>query len=132
MFYGKISLKVDVFDVFIPHHKCQVKPHSFPWFSAVCASAIVHRNHFFRLHHQNKSSESKVKFIQGSNHCKRVLEAARLAYASKTKESITSQKIGFRETWLFCRIADSVLNKGKSAIPPLFDSPDPEASSAFH
>ena len=34
-------------DVYIPHLKCQVKPHSSPWFSAACAAAIVHRNHFF-------------------------------------------------------------------------------------
>ena len=34
-------------DVYIPHRKYQVKPHSFPWFSAACAAAIVHRNHFF-------------------------------------------------------------------------------------
>ena len=37
-------------DVSIPHRKYQVKPHSSPWFSAACAAAIVHRNHFFRLH----------------------------------------------------------------------------------
>ena len=36
-------------DVYIPHHKYQVKPHSSPWFSATCAAAIAHRNHFFRL-----------------------------------------------------------------------------------
>ena len=76
-------------DVYIPHRKYQVKPHSSPWFSAACAAAIVHRNHFFRLYQQNKSSESKVKFRQASNCCKRVLEAAKLAYATKTKESIT-------------------------------------------
>ena len=34
-------------DVYIPHHKYQVKPYSFQWFSAACAAAIVHRNHFF-------------------------------------------------------------------------------------
>ena len=34
-------------DVYILHRKYQVKPHSFPWFSAACAAAIVHRNHFF-------------------------------------------------------------------------------------
>ena len=33
-------------DVYIPHRKYQVKPHSSPWFSAACAAAIVHRNHF--------------------------------------------------------------------------------------
>ena len=71
-------------DVYIPHCKYQVKPHSYPWFSAVCAAAIVHRNlFFFHLYQQNKSSESKVKFRQASNHCKRVLEAAKLEYATK-------------------------------------------------
>ena len=83
-------------DVYIPHRKYQVKPHSSPWFSAACAAAIVHRNHFFHLYQQSKSSDSKVKFRQASNHCKRVLEAAKLAYATKTKESITSQKLGSR------------------------------------
>ena len=34
-------------DVYIPHRKYQVKSHSSPWFSASCAAAIVHRNHFF-------------------------------------------------------------------------------------
>ena len=58
-----------------------------------------------RLYQQNKSSESKVKFRQASNHCKRVLEAAKLP--TKTKESITSQKLGSRDFW---RIANSVLN----------------------
>ena len=33
-------------DVYIPHLKYKVKPHSSPWFSAACAAAIVHRNHF--------------------------------------------------------------------------------------
>ena len=108
-------------DVYIPHRKYQVKPHSSPWFSAACAAAIVHRNHFFCLHQQNKSSESKVKLRQASNHRKRVLEAAKLAYTTKTKESITSQKLGCRD---FCLIANSVLNKGKSAIPPLFNGPE--------
>ena len=114
-------------DAYIPHRKYQVKPHSSPWFSAACAAAIVHRNHFFRLYQQNKSSESKVKFRQASNHCKRVLEAAKLAYATKTKESITSQKLGSGDFW---RIANSVLNKGKSAIPPLFNGPEVLSSAS--
>ena len=49
-------------DVYIPHCKYQVKPHSSPWFSAACAAALVHRNHFFCMYQQNKSSESKVEF----------------------------------------------------------------------
>ena len=34
-------------NVYIPHRKYQVKHHLSPWFSAACAAAIVHRNHFF-------------------------------------------------------------------------------------
>ena len=83
-----------------------------------CTTAIAHRNHFFRLYQKDKSSDSKEKFRQASNRCKRVLEAARLAYANKTKETITFQKIG---SWDFWQIANSVLNKGKPGIPPLFN-----------
>ena len=72
-------------DVYIPHRKYQVKPLSSSWFSAACAAAIVHRNHFFHLYQQNKSSESKVKFRQASNCCKRVLEAANLHMLLKQK-----------------------------------------------
>ena len=114
-------------DAYIPHGKFQVTPHSSPWFSAVCAAPIVHRNHSFCLYEQNKSPESKVKFRQASNRCKRVLEAAKLAYANKTKESITSQKLGSRDFW---RIANSVLNKGKSSIPPLFNGPEVLSSAS--
>ena len=108
-------------DVIIPHRKYQVKPHSSPWFSAACAAAIVHRNPFFCLYQQNKSFESKTKFRQASNRCKRVLETAKLAYTTKTKEAITSQKLGSRD---FRQIANSVLNKAKSVIPPLFNGPE--------
>ena len=31
-------------DVYIPHIKYQVKPHSSPWFLAACAAAVAHRN----------------------------------------------------------------------------------------
>ena len=48
---------------------------------------------FFCLYQKDKSSDSKVKFRQASNCYKKVLEAAKLAYANKTKESITSQKL---------------------------------------
>ena len=114
-------------DVYIPHRKYQVKSHSSPWFSAACAAAIVHRNHFFRLYQREKSFDSKVKFRQASNRCKIFLEAAKLAHANKTKESITSQKLGSLDFW---RIANSVLNKGKSAIPPLFNEPEVLSSAS--
>ena len=109
-------------DVYIPHCKYQVIQASLiSMVFSSCAAAIVHRSHFFRLHQKSKSSESKIKFRQGSNCCKRDLEAAKLAYANKTKDSITSNKLG---SWDFWQIANSVLNKGKSAIPPLFNSLD--------
>ena len=76
------------------------------------------------MYQQNKSSESKVRFSQASNHHKRVPEATKLAYANKTKESITSQKHGKHGSQDFWRIANSVLNKGKSAIPPSFNDPE--------
>ena len=51
----------------------------------------------------------------------------KLTYANKTKESITSQKFGSRDFW---RIANSVLNKVKSAIPPLFNGPEVLSSTS--
>ena len=53
--------------------------------------------------------------------CKRILEAAKLAYSNNTKESITSQKRGSQDFW---QIANSILKKFKSAIPPLFSGPE--------
>ena len=100
-------------DVYIPHRKYQVKPHTSPWFSAACATTILHRNHFFCLCQKDKSN-SKIKFRQTSNCCKRALEAAKLA-----KQSITSQNFGSQDIW---QVANSVLNKYKSAIPPLLNN----------
>ena len=87
---------------------------------------MVYRNHFFRLYQQNKSFESKVKFRQAHNRCKRVLEAAKLGYAKKTKESITSQKLGSCDFWQTA----IVLNKGKSATPPIFNGPEKLSSAS--
>ena len=81
-------------DVYIPHRKYQVNLHSSPLFSAACAAAIVHR--------------------------KRVLEASKLAYAKKTKESIASQKLRSRDFW---RIANSVLSEDKYAITSSVEGP---------
>ena len=80
-------------DVYVPHCKYQVKPHSSLWFSAACVAAIVYKNNFFRFYQQNKSFESKVKFGQAGTHCKRVLEAAKLEYATKARV------YHFPETW---------------------------------
>ena len=68
-------------------------------FSAAYVAAIIYRNHFFHLYQKDKSSDYKVKFRQVSNPCETVLEAAKLAYANKTKGSITSQKLGSHDFW---------------------------------
>ena len=101
-----VQVAIDIY-IYILHRKYQINPHSSPCVLAACAAAIVHRNHFFSLHHLNKSSEFKVKFKQASDNCKRVLEAAKLAYYTKTKQSITFQKLGSRDFW---RIANNLLN----------------------
>ena len=62
-----------------------------------CTASIVHRNHFFFVCIDR--FESKVKFRQARNHWRRVLEAAKCAYANKTRESITSQKLGYGDFW---------------------------------
>ena len=114
-------------DVYIPHRKYQVKPHSSPWFSAACAAAIVHRNHFFRLYTKEKnllilreSSDRLVIVAKGFS------KLPNLQMLIK-QEPITSQKLGSRNFW---RIAKSVLNKGKSAIPPLFNGPEVFSSAS--
>ena len=76
---------------------------------------------FFCLYQKDKSSDFKVKFRQASKRYKMVIETAKLAYANKTKESITFQKLDSRDFW---QIAISVLNKGKSPIPLLFNGPE--------
>ena len=43
------------------------------------------------------------------------------------QESITFQKLGSQDFW---RIANSVHNKGKSAIPPLFNGPEVLSSAS--
>ena len=105
---------------------CETRKNSFYFtLKALFFLKIIKFN--FSDNQPNKSSESKVKFRQASNRCKRVLEAAKLAYATKTKESITSQKLGSRDFW---RIGDSVFNKGRSAIPPLFNRPEVLSSAS--
>ena len=79
------------------------------------------------MHQQNKSSDSKVKFKQSSNRCKKVLEAAKIAYVTKIQKSITSQKLG---SWDILRISNSVLNKSKSAISPLSNGPEVLSSAS--
>ena len=84
-------------------------------FSCLCSCQFIEVTFFVCA---NRENLLKLKFRQASNRCKKVLEAAKSAYANKTKESITFQKLGSRDFW---RIANSVLTKSKSALPPLFN-----------
>ena len=95
----------------IPFCIYRFKPYSSSWFSVTsAAAAIVHRNQFFHLYQQCILFESKLKFRQARNHCKR---AGKLAYGNKI-------------IWLLGLLANcySVLSNGKSTIPPQFNSPE--------
>ena len=63
-------------------------------FVAASAADIAHKNQLLCLKQQNKSCTSKVNFRQGSDLCKKFIEAAKINYANK--------KTGFhfQETWL--------------------------------
>ena len=58
-------------DVYIPHRKYQVKPHSSPWFSAACAAAMFMEITFFvrtkriNLLILKQSSDRLVLFAKG-------------------------------------------------------------------
>ena len=100
MFHGRISLNsvlllllvnfVSGFRLELMYISLIVSIRSSPRFSDTCDVAIFHRNHLFHLYQQNKSSKSIVKFKQASIRCTIVLEAAKLPYATKTEEFITS------------------------------------------
>ena len=108
--YARVQVGIDVY---ILHRKYQAKPHSSPWFSAACAAAIAHRNHFFRLYQHNKSFGSKLKFRRLVIVAKGFLKLMLI----KQKSLSFPKKPGPREFW---RIANSIFNKGKSAVLLLF------------
>ena len=84
-------------DVYIPYRKYQALSSQASLISMVfscfycCHSS--YKSLFSFVHQKDKSSDSKVKFRQASNHCKRVLEGTKLAYANKTRVCY------FPETW---------------------------------
>jgi len=113
-------------DAFIPSRKFNAKPHSSPWFSPACAAAICHRNYYFHRFHQNNSEENKRLFTTARNNCKRIIYSAKSDYEAKINDRLKSQRLGSRDFW---RIYNSVINKGKSSIPPLFNGPEVLTSS---
>ena len=85
-----------VIDVYIPHRKCQVKPHSSPSFSAACTAALVHRNHFSRLHQKDKSSEYKVSSYRILIATKGFLELPNLHMLIKQKSPSFPRNLALR------------------------------------
>ena len=108
-------------EIYIPSRTYQIKAHSQPWYTPACAAAIAHRNHFFKKYHLLGTLDSKRLFREARNRCKRVLEDAKQQYANSVACSISTQRLGSRDFW---RIANSVLNRNKSSIPPLFHGPE--------
>ena len=101
---------------FIPHRRYQVKPHSVPWYSPDCSAAIATRNHHFHRKRSNPSVSNLASFRRARKDCSKVLKSAKTRYSESTKSKITDQSLGSKDFW---RILNSVLNRGKSSIPPL-------------
>ena len=104
------------FYVYILHSRYQINSHSSPRLLVACATATVHSNHFFvctnRINFLNLRSNSG-RLVIVTNW---FLKLKKLVYTDEAKESFTSQKRNSRDFW---RIANNVLNKSKSDIPPL-------------
>ena len=90
-----------------------------PWFT-LCVTAIAHHNHYFHQYHENVTPGNKKLFCDSCNHSKRVLKDARSNY-DETTCHVASQLIRSCDFW---RICNSILNRGKSIIPPLFNGPE--------
>ena len=106
----KIGMKV-----YIPSRSFQQAPHSQPWFTAECATAICQRNFYFHKN-QRQDYRNLVLFKAAFRRCKRTFDLARDRYAKQTRESISSQKLGSKDFW---RICNSVLRRNKSCLPSL-------------
>ena len=78
--------------VYIPRHcKYQIKPHWTPWFSAACAAAIGHINHFSHLYQKEKNLR-QINIQTGQSPLQKYSSSCKLAHANElVKLLITSQ-----------------------------------------
>jgi len=76
---------------------------------------ITHPNHFFHIFRCDNSIKNKRLFIDTH---RKTIQNARKNYQESVIAKISTQKLGSCDFW---KIFNSVSNKGKSAIPPLFD-----------
>ena len=118
---------LDGMDIFIPSKKYQQRPNSQPWYTPECAAAIAHRNHFFHVFRQNRSSENEAAFKAARNCCRAVLKGARSSYAQSIQTRIGNERLGSREFW---RITNNIFNRGKATIPSLINGPEVISTSS--
>ena len=77
-------------DLYIFHRNYQVKAHSFPWFSAAGATAVAYRTTSFLYTNVFINLLCLRLTAKENDHlCKRVVKSVKLAFANKTKESIS-------------------------------------------
>ena len=82
---------------------------------------LVHGNHFFRLYQKDQSPDSKVKFRQAGNRCKRVLDDSSISLPVFTS-SLKLHNISITPTMVKKIIINLDLSKasGPDCIPVVF------------
>ena len=65
-------------ELFIPSQIFQMRPHSQPWLTPSCATAIACHNHFSKKYHHDCSRQTRHFYCLASDCCKRVLEDSTL------------------------------------------------------
>lgn len=87
-----------------------------PLSPAVWSFAIAHSKYFFRLYRSDKSDSNTCLFVLARNMYKPVLNEAKLIFAERMKQHITSRQFDSKYYWRLCK---GVLNNNKYAIRPL-------------
>jgi len=112
-------LKSDI-EAFVPFHMYQVKPGFFTMVLTClrccnCSSQLLATFYLLR----RDDVMNKQLFNAAHKSYRRVLNQAKSTFDIKTQNLITSQKLGSRDFRIIC---NSVFNKSKSILPPLFNS----------
>ena len=82
--------------------------------------SLCHQNHF-HLYHRNPNSQTRSQFRTLSNQCKYVLKNVKDQYENMIELCIEAESLGSCEFW---RIANRVLNCGKSIIATIINGPE--------
>ena len=103
-------------EVYIPSRRYQQKTHSQPWFSPECAAAICQRNFLFHKYQRDRTVENLSLFTAARRRCKKTLDLATDRYAKQTRESISSQKLSFKDLWRICNLQWPYLQQTKPSF----------------